>query len=156
MLVKPEDRPRRARANCPSRGLSTCPGAGRTQLLTAGGTSPSAAAPCPSSAVRDLSGAAAPRPVLLCPVTPTAATRSVLAARTITVNGRERSVFEQSVWPGLAGAAHLPAAVVPVGRTREGLPVGMQVVAPHLEDRTAVDVARRIAHVVGGYERPPA
>jgi len=32
----------------------------------------------------------------------------------------------------------------------------MQVVAPHLEDRTAVDVARRIAHVVGGYERPPA
>jgi amidase len=89
-------------------------------------------------------------------VTPTAATRSVLAARTITVNGRERSVFEQSVWPGLAGAAHLPAAVVPVGRTREGLPVGMQVVAPRLEDRTPVDVARRIAHVVGGYERPPA
>jgi len=98
--------------------------------------------------------------VLLCPVTPTAATphdhSDDLAARMITVNGRERSVLEQSVWPGLAGAAHLPAAVVPVGRTREGLPIGMQVVAPRLEDRTAIDVARRIAQVLGGYERPPA
>lgn len=98
--------------------------------------------------------------VVICPVTPTAATphdhRDDLAARTITVNGSERSILAQSVWPGLASAAHLPAAVVPIGRTRQGLPVGMQVVAPYLEDRTAVDVARRIAQVVGGYERPPA
>ena len=98
--------------------------------------------------------------VLLCPVTPTTATphdhSPDTASRTITVNGRERSVLEQSVWPGLAGAAHLPAAVVPVGRSREGLPVGLQVLAPHLEDRTAIDVARRVAQVVGGYQRPPA
>ena len=89
-------------------------------------------------------------------MTPTAATRSGLAARTITVNGRERSVFEQSC--GLASQARptcLPRSCRSAVR-REGLPVGMQVVAPHLEDRTAVDVARRIAHVVGGYERPPA
>lgn len=96
--------------------------------------------------------------VLLCPVTPTAATphdhSEDLAARTITVNGSERSVLEQSVWPSLAGAAYVPAAVVPVGRTQQGLPVGMHVVAPHLQDRTAIDVARRIAQVVGGYERP--
>jgi amidase len=42
-----------------------------------------------------------------------------------------------------------------VGRTRDGLPVGIQVVAPYLEDRTAVDVARRMAEVVGGYGPPP-
>jgi amidase len=98
--------------------------------------------------------------VLLCPVTPTAATphdhSDDLAARMITVNGQQRNVLEQSVWPGLAGAAHLPAAVVPVGRTREGLPIGMHVIAPRLEDRTAIDVARRIAQAFGGYERPPA
>jgi amidase len=35
------------------------------------------------------------------------------------------------------------------------LPVGIQIVAPHLEDRTAVDVARRIAAVVGGFQAPP-
>jgi hypothetical protein len=31
----------------------------------------------------------------------------------------------------------------------------MQVVAPYLEDRTAVDVAARIAEVTGGYRPPP-
>jgi hypothetical protein len=31
----------------------------------------------------------------------------------------------------------------------------MQVVAPHLEDRTAVDVARRISTVLGGFRPAP-
>lgn len=80
-----------------------------------------------------------------------------LAARTITVNGWERSTLEQSVWPGLAGAATPTARCGrPVGRPQQGLPVGTQVLAPYLEDRTAVDVARRIAEVAGGCERPPA
>lgn len=94
--------------------------------------------------------------VLLCPVTPTAAIphdhSSDLDARTISINGRSRSYWDQLVWAGLSGMVYLPAAVVPVGRTRQGLPVGLQVVAPHLEDRTAVDVARRIAAVVGGFQ----
>jgi amidase len=38
---------------------------------------------------------------------------------------------------------------------RAGLPVGMQVVVAEYEDRTAVDVARRMAEVVGGFERSP-
>jgi hypothetical protein len=29
-------------------------------------------------------------------------------------------------------------------------------VAPYLEDRTAIDVARRISEVVGGFAAPPA
>jgi amidase len=51
--------------------------------------------------------------------------------------------------------AHLPSAVVPVGRTAEGLPVGIQVVAPYLEDRTALDVARRLSALVGDIGAPP-
>jgi amidase len=31
----------------------------------------------------------------------------------------------------------------------------MQIVAPHLEDRTAVDFARHLADVVGGFVAPP-
>jgi amidase len=96
--------------------------------------------------------------VLLCPVAPVAAfphdDTPDVAARTITVNGEARPYGDLSPWIGLAGAAHLPAAVVPVGRTRSGLPVGLQVVGPHLEDRSVVDVARHIAAVVGADTRP--
>ena len=35
------------------------------------------------------------------------------------------------------GVLGLPVAVPPVGRTADGLPVGMQVVAPFLHDRDA-------------------
>lgn len=45
--------------------------------------------------------------------------------------------------------------VVPIGRTAAGLPVGMQVVAPYLQDRRAVGVAELLREVVGGYEVPP-
>jgi len=34
-------------------------------------------------------------------------------------------------------------------------PVGVQIVAPYLRDRTAIDFARRLADVVGGFEPPP-
>ncbi len=72
--------------------------------------------------------------VLLCPVAPTAAfphdSRPDFADRTVLVNGQQRSYLDLSVWPGLAAAPYLPAAVVPVGRTQESLPVGMQVVDP--------------------------
>jgi amidase len=97
--------------------------------------------------------------VLLTPVSPVAAIEHDHSGdpdtRTITVNGTQRPYVDQSTWTGLAGAAYLPAAVVPAGRTAGGLPVGVQVIAPHLEDRTAVDVARHIERLLGGYAEPP-
>ena len=76
-------------------------------------------------------------------------------ARTVTVNGEAHPYLEQLVWPGLAGAPLLPATAVPVGRAASGLPVGLQVVGPYLEDRTALDVARHLAAAAGGFEPPP-
>jgi amidase len=97
--------------------------------------------------------------VLLTPVSPVAAIEhdqeGTVDTRTITVNGIERPYVSQSPWNGLAGAAYLPAAVAPVGLTPEGLPVGIQVIAPYLEDRTAIDVARLLERELGGYRRPP-
>ena len=75
--------------------------------------------------------------------------------RTITVNGAARPYTDQSIWTGLAGGVYLPAAVAPVGRTADGLPVGMQVIAPYLEDRTAIDIARHLSQATGGYMAPP-
>jgi amidase len=92
--------------------------------------------------------------VLLCPVTPTAALphmQGEFAARMMTVDGVERSYLENVSWTGLIGVVGLPSAVPPIGRTPEGLPVGIQCVAPWHGDRTAIEVARRI----GRYEVPP-
>ena len=58
-------------------------------------------------------------------------------------------------WSGLIGSAYLPVTAAPVGRTPNGLPIGVQIVAPYLHDRTALAFARCIADVLGGYEPPP-
>jgi amidase len=60
------------------------------------------------------------------------------------------------VWCGVIGnLSLLPVTVAPVGRTPAGLPVGVQIVGPHLEDRTPIDFAQRMADVVGRFEPPP-
>ena len=48
----------------------------------------------------------------------------------------------------------LPATTAPVGLTRAGLPVGIQIIGPYLEDATPIDLAGRLADVLGGF-RPP-
>jgi amidase len=58
-------------------------------------------------------------------------------------------------WVALATLAYLPATVVPVGRTPEGLPVGLQIVGPYLEDRTTLAVGRCVTEVLGGFVAPP-
>ena len=58
-------------------------------------------------------------------------------------------------WSGLIGSAYLPVTAAPVGRTPNGLPIGVQIVAPYLHDRTALAFARCMAEVLGGYEPPP-
>jgi amidase len=97
--------------------------------------------------------------VLLCPITPVPAIphdhEGTPLARTIRVNGAERPYVDQIVWPGLVTMALLPATAAPVGRTPAGLPVGLQIVGPYLEDRTTIDFARRLGEVIGGYEPPP-
>jgi amidase len=35
-----------------------------------------------------------------------------------------------------------------------GLPVGIQIMEPYLEDATPIDIAGRFAEVIGGFRRP--
>jgi len=49
----------------------------------------------------------------------------------------------------------LPSTIAPVGFTSSGLPVGIQIVAPYLEDRTSIHIAALMSDVVGGYKPPP-
>ncbi|HZU76632.1 MAG TPA: amidase [Dehalococcoidia bacterium] len=75
--------------------------------------------------------------------------------RHILVNGAERPYFDQLGWVGFITMAYLPATVAPIGCAANGLPVGIQIVGPYLEDRTPIDFAARLANVVGGFEAPP-
>ena len=69
--------------------------------------------------------------------------------------GESRALVSTIDWLGLIGIVGLPSAVVPIGRTAAGLPVGMQIVAPYLHDRRAVRAAQLVAAVLGGYTAPP-
>jgi amidase len=97
--------------------------------------------------------------VLLMPIVPVPAIphdhSEPFTQRTITVNGARVPYTSLFPWIAPATFAYLPATAMPVGRTAGGLPVGMQIVGPYLEDRTTVDVARRVTEVVGGFEPPP-
>ena len=78
-----------------------------------------------------------------------------IASRRITVRGEEISQGRLTGWCGIFGVMHLPATVVPVGFTSSGLPVGIQIVGPYLEDRTTLHVASLIEEALGGFTRPP-
>jgi len=99
--------------------------------------------------------------VLLCPVTPVPPFRHVHAPEgsnwihaTLADHG-DRPYGDLIGWSALIGSAYLPATVPPVGRTADGLPIGMQIVAPYLHDRSALAFARCVTEVLGGYEPPP-
>ena len=100
--------------------------------------------------------------ILLCPVIPVPAFRHLHSTEgpnwifgTLVDHG-DRPYGDLIGWSALIGSAYLPVTVPPVGRTSSGLPVGIQVVAPYLHDRSALALARCMADVIGGYEPPPA
>jgi amidase len=97
--------------------------------------------------------------VLLCPVVSVPAivhdTQRTQIERTIEVNGRAEPYGLLLKWAGVVTHVYLPCTSAPVGQTPEGLPVGIQIVGPYLEDFTSIDFAQRLAKVIGGFEPPP-
>jgi amidase len=65
-----------------------------------------------------------------------------------------RPYLDLFFWISFATHTGLPATVVPVGLTKEGLPVGMQIIGPYLEDATSIDVAAKIQELLGGFHPP--
>jgi Asp-tRNA(Asn)/Glu-tRNA(Gln) amidotransferase A subunit family amidase len=49
----------------------------------------------------------------------------------------------------------LPGAVVPCGRSPEGLLIGVQIVGRPFEEETVLAVAALLEESLGGYQRPP-
>ena len=58
------------------------------------------------------------------------------------------------MWPGVATMPGLPATTIPVGRSPDGLPIGIQIIGPWLEDRTTLKLAELIEREFGGFVPP--
>jgi amidase len=97
--------------------------------------------------------------VVLCPVMPTPAfahDHGDMDGRRISVDGSEIPYGDQVVWNSNATLTGLPATVMPIALSDEDLPIGMQIVGPHLEDRTTIALAELIEREFGGFITPPA
>jgi amidase len=103
--------------------------------------------------------------VLICPVAMTVAfphdtegrgVHSDQLFRRLGVSGEAVPYFDNFTWPGLATCANLPATVMPTGRLVDGLPAGVQIVGPYLEDRTTLRFARLVEAELGGFRAPSA
>ena len=62
---------------------------------------------------------------------------------------------DQSVWAGIALLSGLPATTMPVSRTEDGLPIGMQIIGNYLDDRTTITFAGLVEREFGGFTPPP-
>jgi amidase len=75
--------------------------------------------------------------------------------RRIEVDGRSLPYENQVVWAAIATNCGFPSTTVPVARTEDGLPVGVQVIGGYLSDRTTLAFAGMIERDYGGFVRPP-
>jgi len=91
-------------------------------------------------------------PVLLCPVASIPAFR--YGEREWTIDGKPVAYLDAVRHTQWFNALAAPAAVVPAGRSPEGLPIGVQVVARPFEDEVALGVAAILDREFG-YRPPP-
>jgi hypothetical protein len=61
---------------------------------------------------------------------------------------------DQLAWPGIATLPGLPSTAIPTGFAPDGLPVGVQMVGPWLEDSTPLKLAELIEREFGCFVPP--
>ncbi|HEX7729284.1 MAG TPA: amidase [Terracidiphilus sp.] len=91
-------------------------------------------------------------PVLLCPVASVPAWRH--GERTWNIDGREVHYLDAVRHTQWFNALGSPAAMVPVGNSPDGLPIGVQIAARPYEDEVALGIAS-IVDEAFGYRVPP-
>jgi len=91
-------------------------------------------------------------PVLLCPVASIPAFRH--GEREWIIEGQTVKYLDTVRHTQWFNALAAPAAVVPVGRSPEGLPIGVKIVARPIQDETSLGVAA-IVDAAFGYKPPP-
>ena len=78
-------------------------------------------------------------------------------ARQLDIDGQLHNYSDACfIWADPASTCGLPATAVPIERTASGLPIGVQIIGPYLEDRTTIGLAGLIEREFGGFVPPPS
>lgn len=94
-------------------------------------------------------------PATITPAFPHIDREATFSSRTLQINGESVPYSRLQVYPGLASLSGQPATAFPWGRTRNGLPIGLQAIGPYLEDRTPITFAALLERAFGGFVPPP-
>ena len=94
--------------------------------------------------------------VWLCPVTMTPAFTHRAKGEAVEVDGRKIPYL-------LASGAYTipfsftghPVVVIPIGQTKDKLPIGMQIVGKRWREMELLAIAEQLTEIVGNYQRPP-
>ena len=76
-------------------------------------------------------------------------------ASRVDIRGQSISIFRACGHSHAANVFGLPSAVVPAGRSAEGLPIGVQIIGRPFDERTVLAAAAAIEEALGGWQRPP-
>ena len=97
--------------------------------------------------------------MFLAPIMPVAAfphdNERSIPERTVEIDGATIDALDLIAWAGAFGAVLLPGVVIPAGQTPSGLPVGVQIVGPYLQDRRLLHIASLHRRGRPGFHRPP-
>ena len=92
---------------------------------------------------------------LLCPSSMVTAFPHCQPGTPLKVDGVETDYWMVSGHGALFSHTGQPAAVLPCGLDREGLPIGAQVVGKRWEDTRLLAITRALSPLVAGFQRPP-
>ncbi len=81
--------------------------------------------------------------------------REPKADRRIVTPEGPRNYWDVLRWIEPATLTGCPATSAPIGTTEAGLPVGMQVMGPYMEDATPITFAGLLSRELGGFTAPP-
>jgi amidase len=75
--------------------------------------------------------------------------------RVLNTSQGQRKYMDQLGWISFATLTGCPATIAPVGHTKGGLPVGIQIMGPFMEDATSIKLAELMVQTTGGFAAPP-
>jgi amidase len=91
-------------------------------------------------------------PLILAPVGATPAWEH--NAHKVNVNGAMLSTFRAFSYAQTFNVFDLPSVAVPAGRSSDGLPIGVQIIARPFAEETALAAARVVEEALGGWQPP--